>query len=79
MSFLEKRMDKIVGYVENNHAKQNTMLKLEYYSKPLLIRMSDNPDRNMKNEKCCSQLSTYFKRHLTFRKALKSLVCSDKI
>jgi hypothetical protein len=25
--------------------------------------MSDNPYRNMKNEKCCSQLSTCFKRH----------------
>jgi hypothetical protein len=26
-----------------------------------------NPDRNMKNEKFCSQLSTYFKRHVGFR------------
>jgi hypothetical protein len=52
------------------------------YSKPSLIRlqlfrMSDNPDRNMK--KCCSQLSTCFKRYMTFRKADKSLVWSDKI
>jgi hypothetical protein len=37
------------------------------YSKPSLIRlqlirMSDNPDRKMKNEQFCSQLSTYFKK-----------------
>jgi hypothetical protein len=25
--------------------------------------MSDDPDRNMRNVKFCSQLSTYFKRH----------------
>jgi hypothetical protein len=31
-----------------------------------------------KNEKCCSQLSTYFKRLVAFRKADESLVCSDK-
>jgi hypothetical protein len=46
-------------------------------------RTLDNPvtvnlDRNMKNEKCCSQLSTYFKRHLAFRKADESRVCSNK-
>jgi hypothetical protein len=40
--------------------------------------MSDNPDRDMKNEKCCSQLSTYFKRNMAFRKADESLVCSGK-
>jgi arginine deiminase len=28
-----------------------------------LIRMSDNLDRNIENEKFCSQLSTYFNRH----------------
>jgi hypothetical protein len=33
----------------------------------------------MKNEKCCSQLSTYFKRHMAFRKADESLVCPDKL
>jgi hypothetical protein len=32
----------------------------------------------MKNGKCCSQLSTYFKRHMAFRKADESLVCSGK-
>jgi hypothetical protein len=37
-----------------------------------------NPDRNMKNEKYYSQMSTYFKRHMTFSKANKSLVCSEK-
>jgi hypothetical protein len=26
----------------------------------------------------CSQLSTYFKRHISFRKADESLLCSDK-
>jgi hypothetical protein len=25
--------------------------------------MSDNPERNVKNEKFCSQMNTYFKRH----------------
>jgi hypothetical protein len=29
--------------------------------------MPDNPDRNMKNEKFCSEWSTYFKRHMGFR------------
>jgi hypothetical protein len=53
------------------------------YSKPSLIRlqlirMSDNPDRNMKSEKCCSQLSTYYESHKAFKKADESLVCSDK-
>jgi hypothetical protein len=37
-----------------------------------------NPDRNMKNEKFRSQLSTYFKRHMGFRKADESLVSSDR-
>jgi hypothetical protein len=40
--------------------------------------MSDDPDRNMKNEECCSQLSTYFERHMAFRKADDSLVCLEK-
>jgi hypothetical protein len=43
-----------------------------------LIRMSDNQDRYMKNGRCCSQLRTYFKEHMAFRKADESLVCSDK-
>jgi hypothetical protein len=43
--------------------------------------MPDNPDRNLKNENCCSQFNTYFKGHMafrSFRKADESLVCSDK-
>jgi hypothetical protein len=40
--------------------------------------MSDNLEKNMKKGKCCSQLSTYFKSHMEFRKADESLVCSDK-
>jgi hypothetical protein len=40
--------------------------------------MLDNPDGNTKNEKCYSQLSTYFERHMGFRKADESLVSSDK-
>jgi hypothetical protein len=32
-----------------------------------LIHVSDNLHRNMKNEKFCSQLSTYYKRHMAFR------------
>jgi hypothetical protein len=32
----------------------------------------------MENEKCSSQLNTYFKRHMAFRKVDESLVCSDK-
>jgi hypothetical protein len=56
---------------------------VDIYSEPLLIRLqliviSDNPDRNTRNEKCCSQFSTYSKRHVAFRKADESLVCSDK-
>jgi hypothetical protein len=52
------------------------------YSKSSLIRseltrMSDNPVGNMKNEKLCSQLNTYFKRHMAFGKANKSLFYSD--
>jgi hypothetical protein len=39
------------------------------YRKRSLIRMSDNPDRNIKNENSSPQLSTYFKRHMTFRNA----------
>jgi hypothetical protein len=29
-------------------------------------------------EKFCSKMSAYFKRHMTFRKAAKSLVCSER-
>jgi hypothetical protein len=47
------------------------------YSKPSLIRMSDNPDRNMKNEQFCSQLSTCFKRNTGYRKAEESL-CAER-
>jgi hypothetical protein len=32
-----------------------------------LIRISDNADRNMKNEIFCSQLNAKFKRHMGFR------------
>jgi hypothetical protein len=33
----------------------------------------------MKNEKFCPQLSTYFKRHMTFRKADESLSVQTKL
>jgi hypothetical protein len=33
----------------------------------------------LKYEKCCSQLSTYFKKHMAFRKADESLACSTKL
>jgi hypothetical protein len=54
------------------------------YSKPLLSRlqlpwMSDNLDQNMKSEKCRSQLSTYFKRHMAFRKASAQLPVQTKL
>jgi hypothetical protein len=39
---------------------------------------SVNPDRNMKNKKFGSRLSTYFKRHMGFRKADESLECSEE-
>jgi hypothetical protein len=47
----------------------NLLCKLKNYCKPSLKRLplipvSDNPDRIMKNEKFCSQLSKYFKRHM---------------
>jgi hypothetical protein len=45
------------------------------YSSTSLVQMSDNPDRNMKT---CSQLSTYFKRHIIFRRAEESHVCEGK-
>jgi hypothetical protein len=53
---------------------------LRKYSKLSLIRlqltwMSDSPDRNMKNEKLCSQLSTYFKRHMAFRSKRAFRLC----
>jgi hypothetical protein len=32
----------------------------------------------MENEKCCSQLRTYFKINMAVRKAHESLVCSGK-
>jgi hypothetical protein len=61
---------------------QECFVRLKEYSTPSLIRLqlpriSDNPDLNMKN--AVTQLSTYFKRHMTFRNAHESLVCSDKI
>jgi hypothetical protein len=37
-----------------------------------------NPYRNVKKGKMLSQLSTYVKRHVAFRKADESLVWSDK-
>jgi hypothetical protein len=40
--------------------------------------MSDNPNRNIKNEKCCSLLSRYFKRHVAFKEAEQSLAGSTK-
>jgi hypothetical protein len=43
-----------------------------------LTRISGNPDRSMKGEKSCSQTNTYFKRHVSIRKADESLVCADK-
>jgi hypothetical protein len=49
-------------------------------SKPSLIQLqliwiSDSLDRNMKNEKFCSQLSTYFKRHKGFRSKRTFRLC----
>jgi hypothetical protein len=43
-----------------------------------LILMLNNPDRNMENKRCWSQLSRYFKRHMAFRKADELFTCSDK-
>jgi hypothetical protein len=33
----------------------------------------------MDNKKWCTQLSTYFKRHMAFRKADESIVCLEKL
>jgi hypothetical protein len=49
--------DKIRGIVKNS------CICYVLYSSML----SDNPDRNMKNEKCCSQLSTNFERYMACR------------
>jgi hypothetical protein len=51
----------------------NLAVQQTLYNPVQLMWMLDNPDQNMKNEKCCSHLSTYFKRHLEFWKANKSL------
>jgi hypothetical protein len=32
----------------------------------------------MKNEKCCSQLSTYFKRHIALRRQMSHLSAQKK-
>jgi hypothetical protein len=40
--------------------------------------MSDNPDQDIKNEERCSHLSTYFKRHMAFKKANESLSVQTK-
>jgi hypothetical protein len=45
---------------------------------PLGNPVTINPDPNITNEKFSSQLSTYFKRLMAFRKADESLVCTDK-
>jgi hypothetical protein len=37
--------------------------------------VTDNPDRNMKNEKFCSQLNIYFKRHVGFRSKRTFRLC----
>jgi hypothetical protein len=48
-----------------------------------LIQVSHNPEVYIyiyiENEKCCSQLNTYFKIHTAYRKADEPLVWSDKI
>jgi hypothetical protein len=38
-----------------------------------------NPDRNMKNEKCCSQLSTYFKCKLNLRRQMGHFSVQTKL
>jgi hypothetical protein len=37
--------------------------------------MSVNPDRNVRNEELCSQLSTYFERHGAFRSKRTFRLC----
>jgi hypothetical protein len=58
-------------------------LKVSKHRKPSVIQMQllwmwDNPDQNMKNEKCCLQFNVYFKRHIALWKANDSRVCSDE-
>jgi hypothetical protein len=46
---------------------------VKYIQQTLANPVTDNPDKNMENEKFCSQLSTCFKRHMGFGKADESL------
>jgi hypothetical protein len=43
-----------------------------------VMRVVNPSQSRSKYEECCSQLSTYFKGHVIFRKADESLACSDK-
>jgi hypothetical protein len=75
-NILEKSAASIFKIAENGSSKM-------WYGKLMLVRlqliwMSDNPDQNMTNKKCCSQLNIYFKRHMAFKNADELLVCSDK-
>jgi hypothetical protein len=53
-----------------------TDTNVQYYiQQTLAYPVTVNPDRNMKKEKFCSQLSTYFKRHMGFRSKRTFRLC----
>jgi hypothetical protein len=51
--------------------------KVPFRNTVSVIRMSDNPVRNMK--KFCSQLSTHFKRHMRFRSKRTFRLCWEQL
>jgi hypothetical protein len=85
-----KHMAFVINYMYCSHTAWNTdrqqmltnvqsqiwsMCCVWMCSKPSLIRLQLI---RIEDGKCCSQLSTCFKRHVTFRMADVSLVCPDK-
>jgi hypothetical protein len=57
----------VKGVVHCEFVPPNITVNSDFYCEILRYLMSDKLDQNVKNEKCCSQLSTYFKRHMAFR------------
>jgi hypothetical protein len=65
-----------LAYLKPGSTDMHTYIYIHKHIKPSLIRLQLIQIEIW--EKCCSQLSTYFKRHVAFRKADESLVCSGK-
>jgi hypothetical protein len=61
------------GFTELNIGNRCTVNRLQ------LTQMLDDLDQNSESEKCCPQLSTYFKRHMGVKKADESLQAKHDI